>query len=203
MESIVKRVSAERKRNASNESLTFLSVMTPLFTVYGILGYVSGWSFLAHYYDFFGLSLADADIGVDGILVHALSAMQIGVGRIVIIVVLAIGVLIVWFRVSSKNNKSLSLCIGFLIFISLFVAYWESGIAGSQSAKADLSATSSLPNVTINSREGDHCVTGKLLRRKDKVYLVAGIHDCKDIANSVATGVVTSLESDSVLIDHY
>jgi hypothetical protein len=187
----------------STEPLTLLSVLAPLVTIYGLILYVTGWTYLARYYDFFGLSMADAGIGTDGIVIHALSVIRGGHGYLVIIDVVFVAVLVIALRTTGSNNRIVSLIIGLLVLASIWIAYVVAGPVGAASAQLDASDESSLPHITIRDAEGSSCRTGKLLRRKDNIYIVSGVHDCKDLARSISTGIITTTPSDIVEIDHY
>ena len=187
----------------STEPLTLLSVLAPLITIYGIILYVTGWTFLARYYDFFGLSMADADIGTDGIIIHALSVIRGDHGYLVVIDIVFVAVLVIALRVTGSNNRIVSLAIGFLVLASIWIAYVVAGPVGAASAQFDASDESSLPHITIRDAEVSRCRTGKLLRRKGNIYIVSGVHDCKDLTRSISTGIITTSPSDIVEIDHY
>lgn len=187
----------------SSEPLTLLSVLAPLITIYGIILYVTGWTFLARYYDFFGLSMADADIGTDGIIIHALSVIRGDRGYLIVIDVVFVAVLVIALRITGSNNRTVSLAIGFLILASIWIAHVVAGPIGAASAQLDASDESSLPHITIRDAEVSKCRTGKLLRRKENIYIVSGVHDCKDWTTSISTGIITTSPSDIVEIDHY
>ena len=190
-------------RTASNETLTLLSVLTPLITIYGIILYVTGWTFLARYFDFFGLSMADADIGTDGIIIHALSVVRGDHGYLIVLDIAFVAFLILALRITGSNNRVVSVAIGVLVLCSIWIAYVVAGPAGAASAQSDASDESSLPHVTIRTTDESNCRTGKLLRREKNIYIVSGVHDCKDLTKSISTGIITTSPSDIVEIDHY
>ena len=200
----MKKDGAPKKASvATTEPLTLLAVLAPLITIYGLILYVTGWTFLAGYYDFFGLSMADADIGTDGIIIHAISVIRGDRGYLIVIDIVVVAVLVIALRITGSNNRLVSLVIGFLVLTSIWVAYVAAGPVGTASAQLDASDNSSLPDITIRDVELSRCRTGKLLRRKENIYIVAGVHDCKDLTRSISTGIITTSPSDIVEIDHY
>lgn len=202
MKARAERSSNSTARSESADNLFLLSLLTPIITIYAILSYVSGWSFLAHYYDYFGLSLGDADIGLYGLLIHGLSAMQIGQGRIIVLFFILIGVLFFLIKVNPRNNRAMSFFTGVVILLVIVATSWFAGGAGASSAQEDAGENSSLPNITIVSSSAAVCRTGKLLRRKDSTYFVVRIHACGE-SPSISTGIVIVSPADTVLIDHY
>lgn len=186
-----------------SNTLFLLSVLSSIVTIFGVLTFVAGWSYLAHYYDYFGLSLGDANIGVYGVAIHGLSAAQIGSGRVILLFYIAIIFLLIILRVDKRSNRSRSLFAAIIILLLIVATSWLAGSAGTFAAGQDSGDNSSLPNITISTPGGTTCQTGKLLRRKDNVYFVARIHSCSDHLPSISTGVVTTLPTDTVLIDHY
>lgn len=204
MNRFVEKVGASKDATVvSNEPLSLLSLLTPLLTICGIILYVTGWTFLARYYDFFGLSMADANIGIDGILIHALSVVRGEHGYLIVVDVALVAFLILAVRVTGSNNRIVSLTIGILVLASIWVAYVVAGRAGSASAQLDASDESSLPHITIKNKDLSNCRTGKLLRRDKDIYIISGVHDCKDLTKSITTGIITTSPSDIVEIDHY
>jgi hypothetical protein len=202
MKALVEKVSASKTSPANSDSLFLLSVLSPIVTIFGILSFASGWSFLAHYYDYFGLNLGDANIGVYGLLTQGLGAMQIGSGRVIIVLYVLVGTLLIFIRVSARNNKLVSLVTALIIFIVILITTRLAGSAGESAAERDAGDQSSLPNVTINAGSPT-CQAGKLVRRKESVYFISRIHNCGDESHSISLGVVTVVPSDTVLIDHY
>jgi len=195
----------ESRHNVSSQ-LFILTALTPIVTIFGVLSYTSGWSFLAHYYDYFGMSLGDADIGLYGVLVHGLTAIQIGMGRFVVICYLAVGFILIFIRAAKRNDRLVSLLAGFTILILIVVSSWLSASAGTTAAEADAGYSSSLPNIVINPDGGDKCRSGKLLRRTDNTYFIVRIQPCKPQSGGgsyISLGIVTVVPSDIVLIDHY
>lgn len=182
--------------------LFLLSVLSPIVTIYGVLSFVSGWSFLVRYFGFFGLTLGDADIGLYGVLIHGLSGMAFGWGRVIILFFVLVGALVLGINVTPRSNRAVSLTLGVLILVLIGLTSWAAGSAGITAAQEDAGARSTLPNVTIIHADGTNCQTGKLLRRKDTTYFVVRIHACNEPL-SISTGVVTTIPSDVVLIDHY
>ena len=190
-------------RSEDTDGFFLFSVLAPLITICGILSYVSGWSFLAHYYDYFGLSLRDTDVGLYGLLIHGLSAMQIGKGRTIIIFFILVGVLFFLVKVNARNNRMISFLCGIAILILIGATSWFAGIAGIDSAQEDAGESSSMPNIPIRSNSNPpNCRTGKLLSRKDNTYFIVRIHDCNQ-SPSISTGIVVASPTDAVLIDHY
>lgn len=200
----LRRANTPRESSAKSENLFLLSTLTPIITVFGIISYVSGSSFLARYYNHFGLTLEDANISVNGVLVHGISAMLTGIGRLLIGCYILVGALLILVRAREQTNRFMSLLVGIVILMLLPISSWLGGGAGVTAAEWDASDNSNLPNITISGRNPDLCRTGKLIGRKDNVYFISRIKPCEENnAESISTGVVTVLPSDEVMIDHY